>query len=97
MGKHPLSESAWSRGWQDTKTAWTSWQFYVLDAVAAVVIGGLFGWYWGLLVVVFGMICVWMAATISAPVKQRNELRAFCNETKANISYKQREIAGSYC
>lgn len=76
MEQHSLSESIWRRGWQDTKTAWTSWQFFVLDAVVAVVIGGVFAWYWGLVLVIFGMLCVWLGATASAPIKQRNEARA---------------------
>ncbi len=73
--ERPFNESAWRRGWNDTKSVWTSWPFYVLDAVVAVVIGGLFGWYWGLVVVVFGMICVWIGATALAPLRQRNEAR----------------------
>lgn len=73
--ERPLNESAWRRGWNDTKSVWTSWPFYVLDAVVAAVIAGIFTWHWGLAVVVFSMICVWMGATFRAPYKQRNELR----------------------
>ncbi len=73
--EHSFSQSAWRRGWSDTKAVWTSWPFYVLDAVVAVMIGGLFLWYWGLFVVLFGMFCVWLGATASAPVRQRNEAR----------------------
>lgn len=73
--EHPINESAWRRGWNDTKTVWTSWPFYVLDAVVAVVITAIFGWGWGLTIILFGMLCVWLGATASAPVKQRNEAR----------------------
>lgn len=76
MGKHAPNDSLWRRGWQDTKAMWTSWQFFVLNAVVAVVIGGVFEWYWGLGVILFGMLCVWMGATAMAPVRQRNEARA---------------------
>jgi len=72
---YPLTQSAWRRGWNDTKTVWTSWQFFILDAVVAVVIGSVFQWYWGLGIVLFGMLCAWLAVTITAPVRQRNEAR----------------------
>ena len=43
-------------------------------------IGSIFQWYWGLGVVLFGMICAWLAVTISAPVRQRNEARHLLSE-----------------
>ncbi len=67
------TESAWRRGWSDTKTAWKSLPFVILDAVVCVVVGSIFGWYWGLGLFVFAMFCVWIGATASAPVRQRNE------------------------
>jgi hypothetical protein len=73
--EYSIKQSAWRRGWNDTKSVWTSWQFYILDVVVAVVIGGLFDWYWGLVIVVFGMFCVWLGATASAPYNKRNEAR----------------------
>ena len=78
--EYPINQSAWRRGWNDTRTVWTSWQFFFLDAVVGVVIGGVFEWYWGLVVVAFGMFCVWLGATVSAPVKQRNEARRILSE-----------------
>ena len=74
MGKL-LNESAWKRGWEDTKTAWKSLPFIVLDAVVCVVVGAVLGWYWGLGLFVFAMLCAWIGATASAPVRQRNEVR----------------------
>ena len=71
--EHLLNESVWRRGWQDTKTAWKSLPFILLDAVVCVVVGAIFGWYWGLGLFVFAMFCVWIGATASAPVRQRNE------------------------
>ena len=82
MDKHPLRESLWRRGWNDTKAIWTSWPFYILDAVVAVVIGGVFGWYWGLAIVIFGTICVWMGATARASVKQRDEARELVEQQR---------------
>ena len=88
--EHQFNHSSWRRGWNDTKKVWTSWQFYVLDAVVAVMIGGIFEWYWGLVVILFGMICAWLGATTSAPYKQRNEARLQVNKLKDII--KENEI-----
>lgn len=73
--EQPLDQSLWRRGWNDTKTIWMSWPFYIFNPVVAIVIGGLFEWYWTLCIILFGMFCVWLKATISAPIKQRNEVR----------------------
>jgi len=56
-----------------------------LDAVVAVVIGGVFGWYWGLAIILFSMFCVWLGATASAPVKQRNEARQRIKELETEF------------
>jgi len=71
--EHIPIEGAWRRGWSDTKTAWKSLPFVILDAVACVVVGSVFEWYWGLGLFVFAMFCVWIGVTASAPVRQRNE------------------------
>jgi hypothetical protein len=73
--EYPLNQSAWRRGWNDTKAGWKSLPFVILDAVVCVVVGAIFGWYWGLALFVFAMLCFWMGTTVSAPVKQRNEAR----------------------
>lgn len=88
---YPLTESAWKRGWNDTKTIWTNWQFFVLDAVVAVVIGGVFRWYWGLAAVLFGMFCVWIGSTASAPVRQRNEARNMMLRTRFYLKFESIE------
>lgn len=69
--------AAWVGGYQET---WLSWPFLVLDAIVCVGVGGLTMWYWGLAVIVFGMICVWMGATARAPIMQRNEARLMYKE-----------------
>lgn len=73
--EYPPNQSSWRRGWNDTKTAWTSWQFLVFDVVVAGIVGGYFGWYWGLILVTFSLLGVWFGATTLAPYKQRNEAR----------------------
>jgi hypothetical protein len=85
--EYPIDESAWRHGWSDTKKAWKTWKFYVFDLLAGGLIGGFFEWYWGLAVVGFGMLCVWMSATTSAPLRQRDEARKLYEPIKelANI------------
>jgi len=75
MDDKTLTEGAWRRGWRDTKTAWKSLPFVILDAVGCVVVGSVFAWYWGLGLFLFAMFCVLIRATASAPVRQRNEAR----------------------
>ncbi len=84
MDKYPLNESAWKRGWARTKNGWTSWQFLILDVGVGGLIGGFFQWYLGVGVVVFGMLCVWIGATASAPVLQRNETRKLVKQQAEN-------------
>lgn len=84
--EQPLNQSAWRRGWNDTKSIWTSWPFFVLDVVVAGIIGGVFGWYWGLAIVVFGMFCVWIGATVRAPYKQRNQARQKVNDNEKEFA-----------
>ena len=47
----------------------------MLDAIVGGILGGLTMWYWGLAIVIFGMVCAWMGAMARAPIAQRNELR----------------------
>lgn len=49
--------------------------FVMLDAVVCVVVSVVFEWYWGVGLFVFAMLCVWIGATVSAPIKQRNQAR----------------------
>src|SRR3989338_2637955 len=83
--KDTLSQSAWRRGWNDTKTGWTSLQFLVLDVVVFAVIAGIAGWVWGLAFGVFAMLCVWIWATASAPRKQRNEAKQRIGELEDEL------------
>ena len=73
--ERPLNESVWRRGCHDAKAVWTSTPFLLFDAVVCVVVGGVFGWGWGVALFAFAFICVWLGATVRAPIKQRNEAR----------------------
>ena len=74
-----ISESAWRRGWNDTKTRLTSWPFVIVSSVISILlflIGLLvLAWYWGVVLVISPFFVSWAYETISAPRKQRNEAR----------------------
>ena len=78
-----LGESAWRRGWHDTKRGWKSWPFLLWEVVVSPVAGvvaGVFndpviGTVVGVALVLIGLVSVWAGATASAPFKQRNEAR----------------------
>ena len=70
---YPLNQSVWRRGWNDTKKVWTSWPVVLLDGAVCVVVGAVFTWYWGLGLFIFTLFLIWVGATASAPVKQRNK------------------------
>jgi hypothetical protein len=73
---YSLNQGVWKRGWNATKAIWMGWRFWVFDALVATVIGNIFAWYWGILLLLVGMFCVWLIETALAPLKQRNEARA---------------------
>ena len=74
-----LSESAWRRGWNETKKQWTNWPFVLISTVVSIALFliGLFvlEWYWGVGLTVLPVIGVWVYETVSAPYMQRNETR----------------------
>jgi membrane protein implicated in regulation of membrane protease activity len=91
-----LNESAWRRGWRDTKTQLTNWLFVVVNAIISIALFlfGLFvlAWYWGVGLAVFPFLVVWAYETLSAPRKQRNEARkqvtSIISEEKAKLKGK---------
>lgn len=85
MEKHPFNESAWRRGCQDTKAGWANWCFIVLEAIMAPLVAILVNPWVGIGLVAFGMFCIWVGATASAPVKQRNEARQRIKELEAEF------------
>ena len=96
MEEHPLNESAWRRGWKDTKAGWKSWPFVILDAVVCAVVGSVFEWYWGLGLFLFALFCVWVGATARAPIKQRNEARVLLTaRPKPTPLHNRNELRGA--
>ena len=79
---YDLNQSVWRRGWSDTKYLWASWKFRIFELVVSgiamygLTLRGVLEWPLNLVVIPFGMFCVLLVATASAPVKQRNEARA---------------------
>lgn len=75
MEQKPNIESAWARGWQDTKAGWADWRFWVCEVFG----GGLVAYFidpaLGLVFVATIAAAVWFGATVSAPIKQRNDER----------------------
>jgi hypothetical protein len=47
----------------------------VLEGVVAPVVGYFGGWWEGIVVIAVGMLCIWIGATVRAPIVQRNEAR----------------------
>lgn len=70
----PEAESVWSRGWNDAKAGWLDWRFVVLDAIGIPVIAVLTDVWVPLTVAFASFILVWIGATASAPIRQRNEV-----------------------
>ena len=73
--QQPINESAWKRGWNDTKIIWTSWVFVILNVVCCGFIVAFVNRYWGIGLFIFAMLCVLVIKTALAPIKQRNEYR----------------------
>ena len=71
--ERPLNESAWQRGWQDAMRGWKSVWFIILEAIVAPLLGLFVEWWWSIVAVAGGMLCIWIGATAKAPHKQRNE------------------------
>jgi hypothetical protein len=70
-----MSESAWARGWADTKQGLADWRFWAAEVFG----GGFVAVYYDpvlALVFVLGLaVALWLGATVSAPVRQRDEAR----------------------
>ena len=76
MDENALSESVLRRGWRDTKDWALGFKFLVADLGGAAVLGLISQNPWVAVIYVMGLFVVlWIAATASAPIRQRNELR----------------------
>lgn len=77
------TESAWHRGWADTKHAWGDWRFIVLDVIVvpttgialALAVSPVWGTVGALLLAAVSMVSIWIFATLRAPYHQRDEAR----------------------
>lgn len=76
-----FSESAWSRGWSDTKKGLGNWLFWGLEVFG----GGLMAIFISpaaALIFILGIaVALWLVATARAPIRQRNELRQMAPKT----------------
>ena len=79
-------ESAWSRGWRDTKNGLGDWRFWALEFFG----GGMIGLTWGGWAALFAVAsmfgCMWIGATVTAPIRQRNEERLGHDRTKRELN-----------
>ena len=83
-----LSESAWARGWSDTKRGLKSWQFVALEVIGGGVIGIAANPFAAIVFLVGVAFALWMGAAISAPVRQRDEARQYSHLLKALVNEK---------
>ncbi len=69
------NETAWARGWEDTKRGIADWRFWLFEFFG----GGLIAIVWSaqaaLLAVSVILVLMWLTVTATAPVRQRNEAR----------------------
>ena len=70
-----LHESTMRRGWGDFKKGLTSWQFWAIQALGGGIVG-LMNPEKVLAFIAAVAAAMWIGATATAPVKQRNEARA---------------------
>lgn len=70
-----LRETVWRRGWEDAKRAWTDWRFVLADMVALPVLAIFVSVQVAVVVAALSLFAVWVGATASAPLRQRNEAR----------------------
>ena len=92
-----FSESAWKRGWNDTKSAWTKWPFVITNVAVSIAlfIIGLFyiAWFWGVGLAVLAVLSVLAYEIVSAPYKQRNEAR---KQVSALQNVNTQELKGKF-
>ena len=72
---HPMDESAWRRGWNDAKAGIVDWRFAVLGFAGSPILGVFTEPLWGGLSAIGGLLLMWIGATATAPLRQRDEAR----------------------
>lgn len=77
------NESIWRRGRKDTVTAAKSFPFIILEVGGSAMTGVISENPWVALIYFFGLLlALYIGATVSAPIRQRDEERAAHKETK---------------
>lgn len=71
-----ITETVWRRGWKDAKRGWTKWQFVVADMILIPLLAIIANVPIALGVAALSLFAVWVGATASAPLRQRDEARA---------------------
>lgn len=70
-----ITESAWRRGWNDSKRGWTKWYFVLADMIAVPSLAFFVSPGIAVGAAALSLFAVWVGATASAPLRQRNEAR----------------------
>ncbi len=68
-------QSALARGWQDTKSGWSDWRFWLAEVFVAGPIS-VFDPVLGIGIIAVLAFFVWLGASVRAPYKQRDEARS---------------------
>ncbi len=79
-----IYESAWQNCWKTTKMAWGHWLFWACEVFGAGVIAFWSAEY-ALIFVAALASAIWVVATVTAPIRQRDELRALSSELQDKI------------
>ena len=83
MDEPDLSESIWARGRTDTKRCLHSPWFWGVEVIGGGVAGAITGNPWVSLVFIIGFfMAIWIAVTLGAPFRQRNEARKYAQSFK---------------
>lgn len=76
------TEGAVRRGWRDARLAYPSFPFLVAEVVGTGLGGAAWGWLGGLVAFLVLVVVVFVGSVITAPVRQRNELRSNLTEAE---------------
>ena len=63
---HPMDESVWRRGWNDTKAGWTHWRFLLMDVIGLPALGVFVDPRLVLPAAAASLILIWIGATATA-------------------------------
>ena len=85
MSESYLQETVFSRGWRDTIEYWSDWRFWRAEVFG----GGSIAIVWGaeaaLVAIALLAAAIWIVATVMAPFRQRDEVRAALMDAKETV------------